>query len=123
LDTTHVARDQIAMSSVVLAEVVYLIEKGWIDTAAFDRILAALNRVKPDGSPDGSPMRLRQHGTLFTFFTKNSRCESFVKKIRNLPPCRRRYLRQTRDRLIHVSIGSFAVFAHVVVFVVQTPTT
>jgi len=70
LDTTHVARDQIAMSSVVLAEVVYLIEKGWIDTAAFDRILAALNRVKPNGSPDGSPMRLRQHGTLFTLFHK-----------------------------------------------------
>jgi len=30
--------------------------------------------------------------------------------------------RQTRDRLLHVSIGRFAVFAHFVVFVVQTPT-
>ncbi len=29
---------------------------------------------------------------------------------------------QIRDRLLHVSIGRFAVFAHVVVFVVQTPT-
>jgi hypothetical protein len=27
-----------------------------------------------------------------------------------------------RDRLIHGSTGSFAVFAHFVVFVVQTPT-
>jgi hypothetical protein len=27
-----------------------------------------------------------------------------------------------RDRLIHGSIDRFAVFAHVVVFVVQTPT-
>jgi len=31
-------------------------------------------------------------------------------------------LRKTRDRLIHGSIGRFAVFAHIVVFVVQTPT-
>jgi hypothetical protein len=30
--------------------------------------------------------------------------------------------RQTQDRLIHGSIGRFAGFAHVVVFVVQTPT-
>jgi hypothetical protein len=29
---------------------------------------------------------------------------------------------QTRDRLLHVSSGRFAVFAHVVVFVVHTPT-
>jgi hypothetical protein len=29
---------------------------------------------------------------------------------------------QTRDRLMHGSIGRFAGFAHVVVFVVQTPT-
>jgi len=29
---------------------------------------------------------------------------------------------QTRDRLMYGSIGRFAVFAHVVVFVVQTPT-
>jgi hypothetical protein len=30
--------------------------------------------------------------------------------------------RQTRDRRMHGSSGRFAVFAHVVVFVVQTPT-
>jgi hypothetical protein len=30
--------------------------------------------------------------------------------------------RQTRERLLHGSSGRFAVFAHVVVFVVQTPT-
>jgi hypothetical protein len=36
---------------------------------------------KPDVSPDGSPMRLRQHGTFF-FFTKNSRCEFFGEKDR-----------------------------------------
>jgi hypothetical protein len=29
---------------------------------------------------------------------------------------------QTRDRLMHISSGRFAGFAHVVVFVVQTPT-
>jgi len=29
---------------------------------------------------------------------------------------------QTRDRLMYVSIGRFAVFAHFVFFVVQTPT-
>jgi hypothetical protein len=31
-------------------------------------------------------------------------------------------LRKIRDCLIHGSIGRFAVFAHIVVFVVQTPT-
>jgi hypothetical protein len=30
--------------------------------------------------------------------------------------------RQTRDRLIHGSTSSFVIFAHFVVFVVQTPT-
>jgi hypothetical protein len=30
--------------------------------------------------------------------------------------------RQTRDRLLHASSGRFALFAHVVFFVVQTPT-
>jgi hypothetical protein len=30
--------------------------------------------------------------------------------------------RQTRDRLIHISSGRFAGFAHVVMFVIQTPT-
>jgi hypothetical protein len=30
--------------------------------------------------------------------------------------------RKTRNRLLHVSSGCFAVFAHVAAFVVQTPT-
>lgn len=45
LDQIDAAGDQIAMSSIVLAEVVYLIEKGRIATDAFDRILATLNRA------------------------------------------------------------------------------
>lgn len=45
LDQIDAAGDQIAMSSIVLAEVVYLIEKGRIATDAFDRIIAALNRT------------------------------------------------------------------------------
>lgn len=45
LDATDAAGDHIAISSIVLAEVVYLIEKGRIDPAAFDRILTALYRV------------------------------------------------------------------------------
>jgi PIN domain nuclease of toxin-antitoxin system len=45
LDATDAAGDQIAIASIVLAEVVYLIEKGRIDSAAFDRILTELNRV------------------------------------------------------------------------------
>ena len=44
MDATDAAGDQIAISAIVLAEVVYLIEKNRIDTAALDRILAALNR-------------------------------------------------------------------------------
>ena len=45
LDSVDVAGDQIAISSIVLAEVVYLIEKGRIDSMAFDRIITALNRI------------------------------------------------------------------------------
>ncbi|HEY0606978.1 MAG TPA: PIN domain-containing protein [Herpetosiphonaceae bacterium] len=45
LDEIDASGDQIAMSSMVLAEVVYLIEKGRISTDAFERILIALNRV------------------------------------------------------------------------------
>ena len=44
MDATDTAGDQIAISAIVLAEVVYLIEKNRIDTAALDRILAAFNR-------------------------------------------------------------------------------
>lgn len=45
LDATEAAGDQIAISSIVLAEVVYLIEKGRIDRNAFERILAALHQI------------------------------------------------------------------------------
>ncbi|MBI1927906.1 PIN domain protein, partial [Candidatus Poribacteria bacterium] len=38
------AGEQIAMSSIVLTEMVYLIEKGRIDAAAFERVLMALDR-------------------------------------------------------------------------------
>jgi len=44
MDAADAAGDQIAISSIALAEVVYLIEKRRIDVAAFDRVLAALNR-------------------------------------------------------------------------------
>jgi PIN domain nuclease of toxin-antitoxin system len=45
LDAIDAAGDQIAISSIVLAEVIYLIEKGRIDAAAFGRILTALDWV------------------------------------------------------------------------------
>jgi len=45
-----------------------------------------------------------------------------VKKIEIFHPAGGDIPRQTRDRLIHGSSGRFAVFAHVVAFVVQTPT-
>jgi PIN domain nuclease of toxin-antitoxin system len=44
LDTTEVAGDPIAIPSIVLVEVVYLIEKGRIDAAAMGRNVAALSR-------------------------------------------------------------------------------
>jgi PIN domain nuclease of toxin-antitoxin system len=45
LDSTGIDGDQVAISSIVLAEVIYLIEKGRIDATALDRILSALDRV------------------------------------------------------------------------------
>lgn len=44
MDAADAGGDQIAISSITLAEVVYLIERSRIDAAALDRILAALNR-------------------------------------------------------------------------------
>ncbi|MCS6839305.1 MAG: PIN domain-containing protein [Roseiflexaceae bacterium] len=44
LDAAHAAGDQVAISSIALAEVVYLIDKGRVDAVAFERILAALDR-------------------------------------------------------------------------------
>jgi hypothetical protein len=66
-----------------------------------------------------------------SFSQKNSRCEFFCEKDRESSALPEPALsvvewgdisRQTRDRLLHVSIGRFAVFAHFVLFVVQTPT-
>jgi PIN domain nuclease of toxin-antitoxin system len=44
LDEISAHGDQIAISAIVLVEVVYLIEKGRIESGAYDRILAALQR-------------------------------------------------------------------------------
>jgi PIN domain nuclease of toxin-antitoxin system len=44
MDAADAAGDQIAMSSIALIEMVYLIEKGRIDAGAFERVLAALDR-------------------------------------------------------------------------------
>jgi PIN domain nuclease of toxin-antitoxin system len=44
LDATDAAGDQVAVSSIALAEMVYLIEKGRIDAKALDGVLMALNR-------------------------------------------------------------------------------
>ncbi len=46
----------------------------------------------------------------------------FVKKNGLFCPAGGNIPRQTRDRLLHVSIGRFAVFAHFAAFVVQTLT-
>ena len=48
MDRTDAAGEQIAMSSIGLTEIVYLIEKGRIDAAAFERVLMALDR--PDAT-------------------------------------------------------------------------
>jgi hypothetical protein len=68
---------------------------------------------------------------LFSFSQKCcTACKCFVKKMETsaLPEPALSVVEwgdichQTRDRLMHGSIGRFAGFAHVVVFVVQTPT-
>ncbi len=61
---------------------------------------------------------------LFLSFSQNictvGKC--FVKKKGIFRPAGDDIPRQTRDRLIHGSTDRFAGFAHVVLFVVQTPT-
>src|ERR1043166_3145844 len=47
LDAADAARDHIALSSITLAEMVYLIEKGRINVLALDRVLASLDRPDP----------------------------------------------------------------------------
>ena len=60
---------------------------------------------------------------LFFLFHKNiHNVNVFVKRPRIFCPAEDDIPRQTRNRLIHSSIGRFAGFAHVVLFVVQPPT-
>lgn len=42
LDATDQAGDQIAIASVTLAEIIYLVEKGRIPSLSFERVVAAL---------------------------------------------------------------------------------
>lgn len=42
---TEQGGDQIAISSLTLAEIVYLVEKGKIDNKAFERVLAAVEQT------------------------------------------------------------------------------
>jgi len=70
------------------------------------------------------PTRLRQHGTILSFFTtlwlgEPQFCEK--DQTSSAPPEAISPVK-TRERLLHARIGRFAVFAHVVVFVVQTST-
>ncbi|MFP4437171.1 MAG: hypothetical protein ACLFVO_07980 [Chloroflexaceae bacterium] len=75
------------------------------------------------GRLDESPMRLRQRGMFLSFSQKcGSESHIFVKKNGLFCPAGGNIPRKTRDRLLHVSIGRFAVFAHFAAFVVQTLT-
>jgi len=58
----------------------------------------------------------------FSFPKKIHKVNFFGKRTGFFCPADGDITRQTRDRLSHGSIGRFAVFAHVVFFVVQTPT-
>lgn len=46
MDEVEQAGEQIAIASITLAEIVYLVEKGRIHPLAFDRIVAALEEVQ-----------------------------------------------------------------------------
>jgi len=78
--------------------------------------------------PDKGRLRLRQRGTVLSLSrTFGSKSQMFVKKnwdflLGMSHPAAGEIPRQTRDRLTHISIGRFAVFAHFVLFMVQTPT-
>jgi len=48
MDAIDAARDQIAVSSIALAEMIYLTEKGRIAVEAMERVLAALDQ--PDAT-------------------------------------------------------------------------
>lgn len=45
MDTVEQAGDQIAIASVTLAEIVYLVEKGRIHSLSFERVINALEQV------------------------------------------------------------------------------
>ncbi len=47
LDSAARAGDQIAIASITLAEIVYLIEKGRIHSLAFERIVGAIEQINP----------------------------------------------------------------------------
>jgi hypothetical protein len=60
---------------------------------------------------------------LFSFSQKFcTLCKIFVKRIGSSTLPEAISPVKTRDRLLHASIGRFAVFTHFVVFVVQTST-
>jgi hypothetical protein len=76
------------------------------------------------------PIRLRQHGTFDLVHKKIHNVNFFVNKTGFFRPAGAcpersrmgRYPPPNVGCLIPISSGRFAVFAHVVVFVVQTPT-
>jgi PIN domain nuclease of toxin-antitoxin system len=45
MDTIDKANDQLAISSVTLAEIVYLVEKGKIHATSFERVVTTLSRA------------------------------------------------------------------------------
>lgn len=45
MDTIDKAGDQIAISSVTLAEIIYLVEKGRVDLLAFERVIQAIKQA------------------------------------------------------------------------------
>lgn len=47
MDSADTGGDQIVISSITLAEMIYLIEKGRIDPAALERMLSAFDRLDP----------------------------------------------------------------------------
>ncbi len=83
---------------------------------------------KPGVSPDGSRIRLRQHGTFLSFSQKfGAQSQIFVKKDVQFRPAGGDICFQTSDRVSPVmlrlssaGISRFAAFAHVTAFVVQT---
>gem|GEM_PF-3412042 len=75
---------------------------------------------KPGVSPDGSPIRLWQHGTFVCFCTKHEFLyKSPMQIVSFCGPDGGDILDRRRDRVTHVSTGNVALFAHGALFVVQ----